>query len=364
MERLRTGIVGVGAISGIYLDNFTGVFSNEIEVTAVSDLLPERASAAAEKYGVPSVLSAEQLTASNKVDLVLNLTTPKQHFDIAMKAVEAGKHVYTEKPLCVRREDAAALLAAAEKAGVRVGCSPDTVLGAGIQTCRKLIDDGWIGEPVAATAFMANHGHESWHPDPEFYYQTGGGPMFDMGPYYLSTLVNLMGPAVRLSGAAKKTFETRTITSEKKYGTVVPVEVPTHVTGTIEFASGAVATVITSFDVWASSLPRIEIYGTQGSLSVPDPNTFGGAVSVRRAGEAEWSPMPLTHEYPVNSRGLGVADMARSIAAGENHRANGEIAAHVLEIMHGIHDAADSGRYYALDTTCRQPAPRRMKGLG
>jgi predicted dehydrogenase len=357
---MKVGIVGVGAISGIYLTNLTSVFSRSITVTALSDLDGERANAAAEQYGVAQVLSTEDLIQSDDVDIVLNLTTPQSHFEIARKAVEAGKHVYGEKPLCVTREEAAQLLSLADANGLRVGCSPDTVLGAGVQTCRKLIEDGWIGTPIGATAFMMNHGHESWHPDPAFYYKTGGGPMFDMGPYYLSTLVQLMGPASRISGSARKTFDTRTITSEPKYGEAVDVEVPTHVSANIEFASGAVATVITSFDVWGSTLPRIEIYGTEGSLIVPDPNTFGGPVRVRRKGSQQWSEIPLTHEFFENSRGLGVADMAESIVAGVEHRANGHVAAHVLEMMHGIHDAASSGAYYTPTTTCSQPDPRPM----
>lgn len=360
MKPMKVGIVGVGAISGIYLKNLTSVFSRSVTVTALSDLAGERAKAAAEQHGVPQVLSTEDLIQSDDVDIVLNLTTPQSHFEIARKAVEAGKHVYGEKPLCVTREEASELLSLADANGLRVGCSPDTVLGAGVQTCRKLIDDGWIGTPIGATAFMMNHGHESWHPDPAFYYKTGGGPMFDMGPYYLSTLVQLMGPASRISGSARKTFDTRTITSEPKFGEVVEVEVPTHVSANIEFASGAVATVITSFDVWGSTLPRIEIYGTEGSLIVPDPNTFGGPVRVRRKGSQEWSEIPLTHGYFENSRGLGVADMAESIVAGGEHRANGHVAAHVLEIMHGIHDAASSGSYYTPTTSCSQPDPRPM----
>ena len=207
---------------------------------------------------------------------------------------------------------------------------------------------------------MLNHGHESWHPDPAFYYQRGGGPMFDMGPYYLSTLVQLLGPAQRLSGSARKSFATRTITSSTKHGEVIDVEVPTHVTASIEFVQGAVATVITSFDVWGSTLPNIEIYGTEGSLQVPDPNTFGGPVRIRRMGSRTWSELPLTHAYAENGRGLGVADMAEAIRAGDPHRANGEVGAHVLEIMHGIHDAAASGHYYQLASTCSQPPPRPM----
>ncbi|TVR59343.1 MAG: gfo/Idh/MocA family oxidoreductase [Spirochaetaceae bacterium] len=355
MKKLKVGIVGIGKISGIYLENLTGMFSDAVEVTALADLVPERATEAAEKYGIPEALSVEKLVASGNVELVLNLTIPNAHFDVCMKAVEAGKHTYVEKPLCITREEATRLLETAEKRGVRVGCAPDTFLGAGIQTCRKLIDDGWIGTPVAATAFMMGHGHESWHPDPEFYYKVGGGPMFDMGPYYLTALVNLMGPVARLSGSAKKTFETRLITSEPKKGTVIDVDVPTHVVGVMDFASGAVGTIITSFDIWGHTLPRIEIYGTEGSLSVPDPNTFGGPIKVRRSSAPEWSDIPLAYGYSENSRGLGVADIARAVAGNTDHRASGKLAYHVLELMHGFHDASSSGTYYAVQSTCDRP---------
>jgi predicted dehydrogenase len=360
MKPMRVGIVGIGAISGIYLQNLTRVFAHVVEVTAVADLLPERAQAAADQYGIPHVLTTEELIASDDVELVVNLTTPLTHYAVARRAVDAGKHVYGEKPLCVTREEATELLVAARAKGVRVGGAPDTVLGAGIQTSRALIREGVIGTPIGATAFMLNHGHESWHPDPAFYYQRGGGPMFDMGPYYLSALVQLLGPARRLSGSARTSFETRTITSQPRHGEVIEVEVPTHVAATVEFAQGAVATVITSFDIWGSTLPNIEIYGTEGSLLVPDPNTFGGPVRIRRMGSKEWRDVPLTHPYAENSRGLGVADMAESIRAGEPHRANAEVGAHVLEIMHGIHDAAASGHYYHLASSCSQPDPRPL----
>jgi predicted dehydrogenase len=240
---------------------------------------------------------------------------------------------------------------------VRVGGAPDTFLGAGIQTCRKLIEDGWIGKPIGATAFMMCPGHEGWHPAPEFYYKAGGGPMFDMGPYYLAALVNLMGPVHAVTGATRKTHEERTITSKPLYGTRIKVDVPTHVTGTLEFQNGAVGNIITSFDVWHSELPRIEVYGTDGSLSVPDPNTFGGPVRMRRAGAAEWSEIPFSHGYAENSRGLGVAEMATAISGNTPHRASGKLAAHVLEIMHGIHIAADRGRRYEISEQGVQPEP-------
>jgi predicted dehydrogenase len=243
------------------------------------------------------------------------------------------------------------------KSNVRVGNAPDTFLGAGIQTCRKLIDDGWIGDPVAAAAFLVNRGPEHFHPNPEFYYKKGGGPMFDMGPYYLTALVNLLGPIVRISGSAKKNFVKRTITSEPFYGKVIDVEVPTHITGTLDFASGAVGTIITSFDVYSHTLPCIEIYGSEGTLRAPDPDTFGGPVYVKRFREKQWSEIPLIKNYPENSRGLGIVDMAEAIVEGRPHRASGELAFHILEVMHGIHIASKSGQYYAVKSAYKRPEP-------
>ncbi|MDR1030474.1 MAG: Gfo/Idh/MocA family oxidoreductase, partial [Treponema sp.] len=262
-----------------------------------------------------------------------------------------------EKPLCVSREEALTLLSSAQEQQVRVGCAPDTFLGAGIQTCRKLIDEGWIGRPLSAVAFMMHHGHEHWHPNPGFYYKPGAGPLFDMGPYYLTALVNLLGPITRVSGSAQQGFKTRTITSEPLNGQLITVEVPTHIAGVLDFACGAVGTIITSFDVYAHSLPYLEIYGTEGSLKVPDPNTFGGPVLVRRGNAEEWSEIPLLKDFPENSRGLGVTDMAEAIVEGRPHRASGELAYHVLEVMHGLQDASASGRYYQVQRLCSQPEP-------
>jgi predicted dehydrogenase len=357
MNKQRIGIIGMGKISGIYLKNLTGIFRERVTVSAVADLVRERALAAAEEYHIPHAFEAGELLQSPEVDIVLNLTIPKNHYEVSIEAVKAGKHVYTEKPLCAEREEGAKLLEAANANKVRVGCSPDTFLGAGIQTCRKLIDDGWIGEPVALTAFMMNHGHEHWHPAPEFYYKSGGGPMFDMGPYYLTALVSLLGPVGRVSGSAKTSFKTRTITSEPLAGGVIKVEVPTHITGTLDFVSGVVGTIITSFDVYSHTLPFIEIYGAEGTVRVPDPNTFGGPVYIKRGRAEEWSEIPLVGEYFENSRGLGITDMAEAISEGRPHRASGELAYHVLELMHGIHDASASGKYYELKSNCKRPDP-------
>jgi len=350
---VKVGVVGCGNISPIYLKN--GKRLEAIEIVACADLIMERARSRAEEFGVPRACTVDELLADPEIQIVLNLTTPNAHAEVALAALQAGKSVYNEKPLAIRREDAKRMLEIAAEKGLRVGGAPDTFLGGGIQTCRKLIADGWIGEPVAATAFMIGHGHESWHPDPEFYYKVGGGPMFDMGPYYLTALVNLVGPVRRVTGATRITFPQRTITSQPKYGTVIDVEVPTHIVGVLEFANDAIGTIITSFDVWGGRLPRIEIYGSRGSLSVPDPNTFGGPVRLLRAGSREWEDVPLAYGYTENSRGLGVADMASALVSGRKHRASGELTYHVLDIMHAIHEAAEQGRYITLESTCVQP---------
>jgi predicted dehydrogenase len=230
-------------------------------------------------------------------------------------------------------------------------------MGAGIQTCVKLIEDGVIGKPVAATAFMQCHGHESWHPDPEFYYKVGGGPMFDMGPYYVTALVSMLGPVKRVSGSAQVTYPTRTITSQPKNGTVITVDTPTHLSANLDFAAGATATIITSFDVWAHHLNCIEIHGSEGSIAVPDPNGFGGAVQVWTPAAKEWEDVPLVPIRSENSRCIGVADMATAIRSGRKHRANGEMAAHVLDVFHAVIDSSRESKYITLDSTCERPAP-------
>lgn len=356
MSSVKVGVVGCGNISGIYLENLTKLFVNT-EVYACADLIKERAVEAAETYGIPHVWSTEELLNSDDIQIVVNLTTPAGHYDICKQALLAGKHVYVEKPLSLALEHGNELVALAKEKNLFIGCAPDTFLGAGLQTCRKLIDDGFIGEPVAATAFMVCHGHESWHPDPNFYYQEGGGPMFDMGPYYLTALVNLLGPAVTVCGMTKTSFPERTITSTPKFGQKIDVKVPTHVAGTVQFASGAIATVITSFDIWDSTLPRIEIYGTRGTLIVPDPNTFGGPILLKTADGSEFKEIPLLYNYAINSRGIGVADIADCIVTGNKPRANGELANHILEMMHAFHISSNSKHYVELTTSCEQPRP-------
>src|SRR4051794_33315141 len=297
-ERVRVGVIGTGAISGAYL----GMAKNFpiVEMAACADVNVEAAKKKAEEFHIPRVCSVDELLADDSIEIVLNLTVPKAHVPIAMRAIEAGKHTYAEKPLGVDREEGRKLLEAANRANKRIGCAPDTFLGAGIQTARKMIDDGAIGRPVAFTAFMMGSGHEHWHPNPEFYYEVGGGPMFDMGPYYLTALLNLLGPVKRITGAASIAIPDRTIThrnresGEKgpKFGKKIDVETPDHICGTMEFAGGAVGTIITSF---ATRFPShdgkqpITIYGTEGTLRVPDPNQFDGPVHIRKKDDPDWT---------------------------------------------------------------------------
>ena len=368
--KIRVGVIGCGNISGIYLENLKRF--DVTEVAACADLVMKKAKTKAEEFSVPKACTVDELLNDPEIGIVVNLTTPKAHAEVALKALAKGKSVYNEKPLALSLEQGRKILALARKRKLLVGCAPDTFMGAGIQTCRKLIDDGAIGKPVAATAFMMCHGHESWHPDPEFYYDVGGGPMFDMGPYYLTALVNLIGPVRRVCGVARAAFPERTITSAAKRGRKIRVKTPTHIAGTIEFSNNAVGTIITSFDVWHHTLPHIEIHGTLGSLQVPDPNCFGGPVRMRRAEDRKWLNVPLSHRYAKNSRGVGVADMARVLGAGHNpiassqsglcpkppkHRANGALALHVLETMHAFLRASKTGKNVAIRSGCDRPGP-------
>ena len=355
IKPVTVGVIGCCNISGAYMRMLKTL--PVVQVVACADLRPEAAQAMAEQHGIPHVLSVEELLADAEIEIVLNLTTPQAHGEIALAALAAGKSVYNEKPLALTREEGRRMLDLAARQGLRVGGAPDTFLGGGLQTCRELIDAGAIGTPVAATAFMMSRGHEHWHPNPAFYYQKGGGPMFDMGPYYLTALVSLLGPVRRVSGATRITRPQRTVTSQPRYGEIIEVEVPTHVAGLLDFAEGPIGTIITTFDVQASTLPWIEIYGTTGTLAAPDPNTFGGPVRLRQLGESEWREVPVTRPYTENSRGLGLADMAEGIRSGRAHRANGALAYHVLDIMHAIHDASTEGRHVQMESTCVRPDP-------
>ena len=356
MKQTGIGVVGCGMISGIYLKNLTRVFQNT-RVVACAALHPERAQARAAEFDVPRACSVDELMRDPEVEVVLNLTVPNAHASVSLAALEAGKHVYLEKPLASSREEGLRVLETARRGELRVGGAPDTFLGSGLQTCRKLIDDGEIGKPIGATAFFANHGWEWGHPDPEFFYKRGGGPIFDMGPYYLTALIALLGPVARVTGSTRTTFSERTITSEPKSGQKIEVEVPTHVSGVLEFASGAVGMILMSYDIYGHHLPKIEIHGTEGSLSVPDPNKFGGPILLRKKGEKEWRDAPLAFGYQEDSRGIGVADMVDAIATGRPHRASGKLMHHVVDIAESLYDASRIGKHQTVTSVCERPAP-------
>ncbi len=349
------GIIGCGNISGAYA-KACATF-HDIRLVAVADIDLDRARAKAAEYNIPKALSVDEMLADSEIEIIVNLTIPAAHASVATQILESGKSAYNEKPLGVALEDGSRLVALAKEKNLRLGCAPDTFLGAGLQTSIKLISDGAIGRPLAATAFMLSRGAENWHPDPEFFYKIGGGPMFDMGPYYLTALVAMLGPVTRVAGLTSKSFSERTIGSAPKKGQVFTVDVPTHVTGNIQFASGPIATMITSFDVHSHQLPWIEIYGSEGTLAVPDPNSFGDPVRLRKAGEKEFQEIPFTHGYSENCRGIGVADMAVAAKLGRPHRASGDLALHVLELMHAFHISSDSGKYYDVASTVERPAP-------
>jgi len=355
---LRVGVVGAGVISAQYSATLQRL--PHLRVTAVADAVPERAAALAAQHEGARSLPLAGLLAADDVDVVLNLTLPAGHADVSRQALAAGKHVYSEKPLATTLADGEQVLRAAADAGLRVGCAPDTVLGTGVQTARALVDAGEIGVPHAATAVMTTPGHERWHPQPDFYYQPGGGPLQDMGPYYLTTLVHLLGPVARVTGASTRSRPSRVVGSGPREGERVDVGIDTHVTGVLEHSSGAVTTLVMSFDTWASRVPPVEVHGTEGSLSVPDPNHFDGAVELARAAAqplrgAHWEDVGVRAGYLGAGRGTGLADLALALRAGTPHRAGVEVALHVVDVMSSLERAAAGGGVVATTTTCERP---------
>lgn len=363
MAALKVAFIGVGNISGIYLDNITGLFSG-LEIAGVCDLVPERAQKAQQKYGLPRVYEDMfEAFLDPQVDIILNLTRPEQHFEVSRLALEHGKHVYTEKPLGISIEEGKALVSLAQERGLYLGGAPDTFLGAGLQSVRKYLDAGLIGQPLGATASMISNGPEGWHPDPACFYQRGGGPMLDMGPYYITALVSLLGPVSRLVAAGRRSFPQRLITSQPLAGTNIQVEADTYVAGTMQFASGAIGTIFTTFDVHYPSQARLEIYGSEGTLILPDPNFFGGPIQIFRPETGKLDELPLLFDYADNSRGLGLADMARAIQTGRDARAGLHQVHHVLEVLTGFERSTQSGGWLDIQAPYERPQPMKKAAL-
>lgn len=346
-RRHGIGVIGLGVISRRYLDTLADV--SGIRIVAVADLVHSRAEEVAQRIEGCRALSVEQLVADEAVDTVLNLTVPAAHAEVALAALGHGKNVYGEKPLAATVEEACAVLAAAGDAAV--GGAPDTVLGTGIQTARAAVEGGMIGRPLSAVATWISPGHEAWHPQPDFYYREGGGPLFDMGPYYLSTLVQLLGPVVAVQGASSRPRPTRRIASGPRAGEQIAVEVDTHVTGVLEHAGGALSTVVFSFDGSATVAAPIEVHGETGTLQVPDPNQFDGQVRLRRPGEPDWAVLEPSAGYVGAERGIGLLDLV-----GGGARTSGALALHVLEAMESLLRSARSGRRIQLQSSA-EPGP-------
>ena len=361
-KRLNIGIIGTGNISSAYLKAILGKDGLPgfpmLDIKALSDMRPDAAVARAAEFGLKAQ-GIEAMLADPDIDLVINLTIPRAHVEVGLKCLAAGKHVYSEKPLGINVAEGRQLLDAANAAGLRVGSAPDTFLGGAHQQARAIIDSGALGPIVGGTAFFQCPGHESWHPDPAFYYDLGGGPMLDMGPYYITDLVNLLGPVARVSAMSSRLRQERAITSEPKKGQTMQVSIDTHVTGSLGFANGAIVQIGMSFDVPAHKHVPLEIYGTEQSLIVPDPNFFGGEIEMRRRGrDEEWVGVKVEAPYASgNYRSLGVADMALAILEDRPHRASGALALHVLEVMEAFEQAARESRTIDITSIVERPAP-------
>ena len=342
------GVAGIGAghISKQYLDNLM-VFP-DLKVHVSADLFEEAAQARAKEYGIPESGGVEAALSHPDVEIIVNLTIPAAHVEVASAAVRAGKHVWTEKPFSLDRESGLGLLKAADAEGIRLGCAPDTFLGAGLQTARRIIERGDIGTPLTAMTTFQTPGPESWHPNPGFLFQEGAGPLFDMGPYYLTALVQTFGSVRRVAALGSKAKEIRVIGSGPKAGEEFTVDVPTHVSAMAEFDGGTSSHSVFSFESPRQRMGFVEITGTDATISLPDPNEFDGDVRIWRTGEEDWTRIPATG--PVDGRGLGVLDMARSIRAGVPHRATGNLAYHVLDTMVSISESIGSGAFIEVES--------------
>lgn len=372
MKPFRIGLIGCGRISDIYIENcqkFEG-----LEIVTCASLNPEESAAKAKKWGIANTCHPDAVFSRPDIDCVLNLTIPAAHAEISKKALTAGKHVYSEKPIVCDRVDGEAILKLATQKGLLVGSAPDTFLGGRWQTVRRLLDEGVIGRPLATSAFVGTHGVERHHPNPDFYYQPGGGPLLDLGPYYLTAMVFMFGSISRVGGMASRGFDKRMIENGPRNGEWIPVEVDTHINSMFEFTSGVQGTMTTSFDIWDSEMPRFEIYGENGTICIPDPdpvfgaNIFGGEVLYHTRESARWTHQPRPtnyndwliaenkHGYNENSRGLGLLDLAHAVRERRQPRASGALALHVFDVMDGILKSAKIGQFIDIQSTTERPA--------
>lgn len=340
MRKYRVGIIGCGDISAQYLRNARTVFSDYFEITAVADIMPERAKRRAEEFDIPKFGTPDMIYDDSTIDIVINLTVPAAHEQVSVRILESGKHVYTEKPMAISREGMRRILDTAERGGKRVGCAPDSFLSAPAQTAKKALQEDWIGAPVGVNAICAMRGNEYWRPDADFFYKKGAGPMMDMAPYYMNLLVSLFGGVDTVQTMAKITWPQRTIKVPPRRGEKIDVEVPTFVSSALRFENGMICTFVNSFDIWATKQPYIEIYGEKGTMIIPDPNMYSGEVLIRRFRDSDWRVLPQFVEYGDYGRGIGIVDMIRCIEADVPHKASGELSYHVTDVILTMDEAA------------------------
>ena len=363
---LKVGVLGCGVISDAYLTRATEF--DALTVVACADVDPARAEAKAERYSIRA-LAPDALIDDGEIDLIINLTPPLAHAESSLAVLAAGKHLYTEKPIGVTLDEGRAIVTAAEAAGKRVGSAPDTFLGGGHQLARRMFDAGEIGRPIAGNIWFASHGIEHWHPDPRFFYSHGGGPVLDIGAYYVSAMVNLIGPVSRVTAIGGRGYPERLVTSEGPLtGTKIPVTVDTHVAGALEFTSGAIVSLVKSWDLWAEAQYRLELYGTEGAMLLPDPNFFGGETRISRSGATfeviDSSAEPYAQPNRKTTRGtfvadyriIGVVDMALAIGHDRPHRCDGQFALHVLEVLTALEESAREGTHVDIVSACERPA--------
>jgi predicted dehydrogenase len=347
------GIVGAGVISEVYMKNLSSLFPNTYLV-GVSDIIPERAEKRAEEFKT-TAMSNDEIFNHPEVELVVCLTPPLAHAEIGMAALNAGKNFYTEKPFATDRADGQKMIELAREKGLQVGSAPDTFMGGGLQMSRALIDQGLIGEPIAVDAAIRNHGMEAWHPEPDFFFAPGAGPLLDVGVYYVTAMATILGPYKSVSAVARATFPERTIGNGAREGEKIPVTTPTHISAVIEFESGVLGSLTASFDLWETDFARLTIYGTEGTLRLPDPNTFGGPIQYLQGGTDKWVEIPVTVPNTENSRGLGANDLAKVVREGGKSRVDGSLGFHVLDFMSSVLESAERGQRVEIESTFEKP---------
>lgn len=358
MRKYNVGIIGCGDIAGNdygYAIHARDVYYDYFTITAVGDVNVDKAKALAEKYGYLKYGSPEVVYNDPDVDIIINLTVPMAHEDVTVKALEAGKHVYTEKPLACTREGMKRIMDTAKRVGKRVGCAPDSFLSAPAQSAKKAIEEDWIGAPIGINAMCAMRGNEFWRPDADFFYHKGAGPMMDMAPYYLNMFISLIGPVDSVSTMSKITWEERTIKVAPRRGEKIQVEVPTFVSSNLRFENGVIATFVNSFDIWSTQQPFIEIYGEKGTMVIPDPNKYSGNVLIKRFRDSEWREVPQFIEYQKYGRGIGVVDMIRSIESDVPHKASVEMAYHATDVIFAMDEAGEKKQEIKVNSTVEQP---------